>query len=211
VQAEGMTTTQIRPDGRLSPVVARIRTALASHAGWAGTAQLVTDRRRRHLPTPGRADRHAAPRRAGWLRSHTLQVEPDGIVLDRRSGLAAWRGTSTACTDRRHDRDLDPRRRHVRHAHRLQRPAPLRLMLDRDRRRSKVTTTCDSLDNGTRLTTSRAGPCASRSTWSAKTNAVTNLRFRTPTRTDPDHRRSTSHVTRPRPKLLHLARRLRHR
>ena len=42
-------------------------------------------------------------------------------------------------------------------------------------------------------------------------NAATNLRFAPLTRTDPRLPRSTSHVTRPRPELRHLTRRLRHR
>ena len=46
-----MTATQIRPASRLSPLVAGIRTAVDSHADWAGTAQLVADQLRRHLPT----------------------------------------------------------------------------------------------------------------------------------------------------------------
>ena len=45
-----MTATQIRPASRLSPLVAGIRTAVDSHAGWAETAQLVADQLRRHLP-----------------------------------------------------------------------------------------------------------------------------------------------------------------
>jgi hypothetical protein len=36
-----MTATQIRPAGRLSPLVAGIRTAVKSQVGWAETAQLV--------------------------------------------------------------------------------------------------------------------------------------------------------------------------
>jgi len=43
-------------------------------------------------------------------------------------------------------------------------------------------------------------------------NAVTQPPFTDhPRELTPEHRRSTSHVTRPRPKLLHLTRRLRHR
>ena len=38
-----MTATQIRPAGRLSPLVAGIRTAVERHADWAETAQLVAD------------------------------------------------------------------------------------------------------------------------------------------------------------------------
>jgi 3-mercaptopropionate dioxygenase len=73
-----MTATQVRRAGRLSPLVAGIRTAVESHAGWAETAQLVADQVRRHLPTP---DVLTAAQRLGspdGYRSHTLHVEPDG-------------------------------------------------------------------------------------------------------------------------------------
>jgi predicted metal-dependent enzyme (double-stranded beta helix superfamily) len=73
-----MTATQTRPAGRLIPLVAGIRTALESHAGWAETAQLVADQVRRHLPSP---DVLTAAQRLGspdGYRSHTLHVEPDG-------------------------------------------------------------------------------------------------------------------------------------
>jgi hypothetical protein len=45
-----MTATQIRPAGRLSPLVAAIRTAVERHAGWAETAQLVADQLRGTCP-----------------------------------------------------------------------------------------------------------------------------------------------------------------
>ena len=73
-----MTATQIRPAGRLSPLVAGIRTAVDRHAGWAGTAQLVADEVRRHLPT---ADVLTAAQRLGSAddyTAHALHVEPDG-------------------------------------------------------------------------------------------------------------------------------------
>ena len=73
-----MTATQIRPAGRLSPLVAGIRTAVERHAGWAETARLVADRLRRHLPTP---DVLTAAQRLGSpddYVGHTLHVEPDG-------------------------------------------------------------------------------------------------------------------------------------
>jgi len=75
---KGMTATQIRPASRLSPLVAGIRTAVERHAGWAETAQLVTDQLRRHLPTP---DVLTAEQRLGSpddYRAHNLYVEPDG-------------------------------------------------------------------------------------------------------------------------------------
>src|SRR5436305_2932652 len=73
-----MTTTQTRPASHLSPLVAGIRTAVESHAGWAETAQLVADQLRRHLPTP---EVLTAEQRLGSpdaYRSHALNVKPDG-------------------------------------------------------------------------------------------------------------------------------------
>ena len=75
---KGMTATQIRPASRLSPLVAGIRTAVDSHAGWAETARLVAEQLRLHLPIP---DVLTAEQRLGspdGYRSHTLHVEPDG-------------------------------------------------------------------------------------------------------------------------------------
>jgi 3-mercaptopropionate dioxygenase len=72
-----MTATQILP-GRLSPLVAGIRTAVDSRADWAQTAQLVADQLRRHMPTP---DVLSAEQRVGSpddYRGHTLHVEPGG-------------------------------------------------------------------------------------------------------------------------------------
>ena len=75
---KGMTATQILPAGRLSPLVAGIRTAVDGHADWAQTAQLVADQLRRHLPTP---DVLTAVQRLGSpddYCAHNLYVEPDG-------------------------------------------------------------------------------------------------------------------------------------
>ena len=72
-----MTATQIRPAG-LSALVAGIRTAVDSRADWAGTAELVAEQLRRHLPSPevlGAEQRLGSP---DGYRSHTLHVEPDG-------------------------------------------------------------------------------------------------------------------------------------
>jgi 3-mercaptopropionate dioxygenase len=73
-----MTATQIRPAGRLSPLVAGIRTAVNSHAGWAETAQLVADQLRRHLPSTDVLTTAQRLGSADGYRSHTLHVEPDG-------------------------------------------------------------------------------------------------------------------------------------
>ncbi len=73
-----MTATQIRPTAGLSSLVAGVRTAVDSHADWAGTAELVVEQLRLHLPTP---DVLTAEQRAGApdsYRGHTLHVEPDG-------------------------------------------------------------------------------------------------------------------------------------
>jgi len=73
-----MTATQIRATGRLSDLVAGVRTAVECHADWAETAQLVADQLRRHLPRPGvltAAQRLGSP---DGYRSHTLHIEPDG-------------------------------------------------------------------------------------------------------------------------------------
>jgi hypothetical protein len=72
-----MIATQIRPASRLSPLVAGIRTAVDSHAGWAETAQLVADQLRRHLPGP---DVLTAEQRLGSpddYCAHLLHVAPD--------------------------------------------------------------------------------------------------------------------------------------
>ena len=73
-----MTATQIRPATGLSSLVAGVRTAVDSHADWAGTADLVAEQLRLHLPTP---DVLTAEHRTGSpdsYRGHTLHVEPDG-------------------------------------------------------------------------------------------------------------------------------------
>ncbi len=62
----------------LSGLLTGVRTAVAAHADWSGTAALVADQLRLHLPTP---DVLSAERRLGspdGYRSHTLHVEPDG-------------------------------------------------------------------------------------------------------------------------------------
>ena len=73
-----MTATQTRPVGQLTELVAAVRTAVAAHADWPETAQLVAAQLRRHLPTP---DVLSPEQRLGspdGYRSHTLHVEPDG-------------------------------------------------------------------------------------------------------------------------------------
>jgi 3-mercaptopropionate dioxygenase len=87
---QGMTATQIRPAGRLSPLVAGVRTAVGTRADWAETARLVAGELRRHLPTP---DVLTPEQRLGSPDSyvgHTLHAEPDGtfsiVALVWRAG-----------------------------------------------------------------------------------------------------------------------------
>lgn len=73
-----MITTKNPPVSQLPRLVAGVRTAVGTHAGWSDTAQLVAAQLRRHLPTP---DLLSAEQRLGspdGYRSHTLHVEPDG-------------------------------------------------------------------------------------------------------------------------------------
>jgi predicted metal-dependent enzyme (double-stranded beta helix superfamily) len=73
-----MTATETRPGTQLAELVAGVRTAVDTHAGWSETAQLVADQLRRHLPAP---DVLTAAQRLGspdGYRTHTLHVEPDG-------------------------------------------------------------------------------------------------------------------------------------
>jgi predicted metal-dependent enzyme (double-stranded beta helix superfamily) len=72
-----MTTTQTRPVTELTELVDGVRIAVAAHASWPATVQLVAEQLRRHLPTP---DVLTAQQRLGspdGYRSHTLHVEPD--------------------------------------------------------------------------------------------------------------------------------------
>ena len=62
----------------LSGLLTGVRTAVAARGDWSGTAQLVADQLRLHLPA---ADVLSAEQRLGSpdsYRSHTLHVEPDG-------------------------------------------------------------------------------------------------------------------------------------
>src|SRR5829696_2983394 len=73
-----MTATQLRRTAQLTKLAAAVRAAVESHAGWAETAQLVSDQLRRHLPAP---DVLTAGQRLGSpddYSGHTLHVEPDG-------------------------------------------------------------------------------------------------------------------------------------
>ena len=73
-----MTTTQTHPAAELTELLRGVRTAVAAHANWSDTAQLVGEQLRRHLPGP---DVLTAEQRLGspdGYLSQTLHVEPDG-------------------------------------------------------------------------------------------------------------------------------------
>ena len=75
---EGMTTTQTRRISELTDLVAGVRSAIAAHASWSDTAQLVAERA---AHAPAQPDVLTAEQRLGspdGYRSHTLHVEPDG-------------------------------------------------------------------------------------------------------------------------------------
>jgi 3-mercaptopropionate dioxygenase len=62
----------------LSALLTGVRAAVAAHADWSGTAQLVADQLRLHLPDPDVLTAEQRLGSSGGYRSHTLHVEPDG-------------------------------------------------------------------------------------------------------------------------------------
>ena len=73
-----MTAIQSSSTDQLTRLAAGVRDAVATHADWPRTAQLVAEQLRRHLPTP---DVLTPEQRLGspdGYRGHTLHVEPDG-------------------------------------------------------------------------------------------------------------------------------------
>ena len=78
MHARCMTMTATRPVHRLTDLIDGVRGAVAVHADWADTAQLVAAELRAHLPGP---DVLTADQRLGSPEhycGHTLHVEPDG-------------------------------------------------------------------------------------------------------------------------------------
>src|ERR671911_2585564 len=72
------TAAPTRPARKLTNLIDGIRAAVAVHADWAETAELVAEQLRRHLPGP---DVLTAEQRLGSpddYVGHTLYVEPDG-------------------------------------------------------------------------------------------------------------------------------------
>lgn len=73
-----MMLTHPRLQPQLAELVTAVRGSVAAHADWQGTAELVADQLRLHLPTP---DVLTAEQRLGHPDhplSQTLHIEPDG-------------------------------------------------------------------------------------------------------------------------------------
>ena len=73
-----MTTTLPHHVTELTDLIDGVRGAVTAHTDWAGTAQLVAEQLRAHLPDP---DVLTAEQRLGSpddYRAHNLHVEPDG-------------------------------------------------------------------------------------------------------------------------------------
>jgi 3-mercaptopropionate dioxygenase len=78
MHARCMTTTATRPAQRLTDLIDGVRGAVAVHADWTDTAQLVVEELRANLPG---TDVLTADQRLGSpddYCGHTLHVEPDG-------------------------------------------------------------------------------------------------------------------------------------
>jgi predicted metal-dependent enzyme (double-stranded beta helix superfamily) len=77
-----MTTTHANPGTRtraeLTELVTGVRAAVAAHANWSRTAQLVAEQLRQHLPSPDVLTASQRLGSAAGYRGHTLHVEPDG-------------------------------------------------------------------------------------------------------------------------------------
>ena len=73
-----MIATQSRLLSQLTELVAGVRSAVDTHAGWPETAELVAGDLRRHLPTPNLLTPEQRLGSPDGYRSHTLHVEPDG-------------------------------------------------------------------------------------------------------------------------------------
>jgi predicted metal-dependent enzyme (double-stranded beta helix superfamily) len=81
----------------IDALVTATRAAVRAGADWPGTAELVGDALRRHLPSPAVLTREQREGHPGGPRSHVLHAEPDGSF----SIVAlAWRpGQATAIHD----------------------------------------------------------------------------------------------------------------
>ena len=73
-----MTTTQAPAATELSELLDGVRSAVAVHASWSDTAELVAGQLRRHLPSPDVLTAEQRLGSADGYRSHTLHVEPNG-------------------------------------------------------------------------------------------------------------------------------------
>ena len=70
--------TQTHPVAELDEFVQGVRTAVAAHADWSDTAQLVAEQLRRHLPSPDVLTAEQRLGSADGYLSQTLHVEPGG-------------------------------------------------------------------------------------------------------------------------------------
>jgi len=70
--------TQPRTRAELVELVSGVRTAVGAHVDWSGTAQLVAEQLRRHLPSPDVLTAEERLGAADSYQSHTLHVESDG-------------------------------------------------------------------------------------------------------------------------------------
>jgi predicted metal-dependent enzyme (double-stranded beta helix superfamily) len=74
-------TTQTRPaptSTDLTDLIAGVRTAIAAHADWSGTARLVAAQLRRNLPAVDVLTEEQRRGSPDTYQSHTLHIEPDG-------------------------------------------------------------------------------------------------------------------------------------
>ena len=75
-----MTTMRTAAETRteLDGLVAGVRSAVAAHASWSDTAELVAEQLRHNLPSPDVLTGEERLGSADGYRSHTLYVAPDG-------------------------------------------------------------------------------------------------------------------------------------
>lgn len=73
-----MTTTQLAPVSEMTELIDGVRTAVAAHADWSATAQLVAEQLRLHLPSPEVLTPEQRLGSPDSYTGHTLYAEPDG-------------------------------------------------------------------------------------------------------------------------------------
>jgi predicted metal-dependent enzyme (double-stranded beta helix superfamily) len=70
--------TALLPTAQLTDLIAGVRTAVAAHADWSRTADLVAEHLRAHLPSTDVLTPEQRRGHPDHPESHTLHVEPDG-------------------------------------------------------------------------------------------------------------------------------------